>query len=151
NESYINRVAANQPVTAVLNAYPDWAIPAHVITTVPKGDRQKATVLVRIGFAQLDPRILPDMGIKVTFLKDAGEVTAMNSRTVMLAPKAAIRTENNQNYAFVVANGVVDRRAVKLGGADGDRVEVLAGLTAGERVVLSPPTTLTPGAMVATK
>ena len=71
NESYINRVKPGQDVTAVLDAYPDWQIPAHVITTVPTADRQKATVLVRIGFEQLDPRILPDMGVKVTFLRDA--------------------------------------------------------------------------------
>src|SRR3954470_17884150 len=73
NENYINRVADGQPVTAVLNAYPDWQVPAHVITTVPKADRQKATVLVRIAFNELDPRILPDMGVKVTFLKAAAE------------------------------------------------------------------------------
>ena len=63
-------------MTAVLDAYPDWQIPARVITTVPTADRQKATVLVRIGFAELDPRILPDMGVKVTFLRDADEDVA---------------------------------------------------------------------------
>ena len=70
NESYINRVAARQPVTAVLDAYPDFEIPAKVIAVVPTADRQKATVLVRIGFNELDPRILPDMGVKVTFLRE---------------------------------------------------------------------------------
>ncbi len=73
NESYINRVVSGQDVTAVLNAYPDWQIPARVITMVPTADRQKATVLVRIGFKQLDPRILPDMGVKVTFLAAAAK------------------------------------------------------------------------------
>jgi RND family efflux transporter MFP subunit len=68
NEAYINRVARGQPVTAVLDAYPDWRIPARVITTVPAADRQKATVQVRIAFDELDPRILPDMGVKVSFL-----------------------------------------------------------------------------------
>ena len=71
NESYINRVKPDQDVTAALDAYPDWQIPARVITMVPTADRQKATVLVRIGFKQLDPRILPDMGVKVTFLRNA--------------------------------------------------------------------------------
>ena len=71
NESYINRVAADQPVTAILDAYPDFEIPAKVIAVVPTADRQKATVLVRIGFNALDPRILPDMGVKVTFLREA--------------------------------------------------------------------------------
>ena len=69
NESYINRVTPDQDVTAILNAYPDWQIPARVITLVPAADRQKATVLVRIAFKQLDSRILPDMGVKVTFLR----------------------------------------------------------------------------------
>ena len=52
---------------------PEWQIPARVITTIPSADRQKATVLVRIGFMELDPRILPDMGVKVTFLRDSEE------------------------------------------------------------------------------
>ncbi len=151
NESYINRVEDGQPVAAVLNAYPDWQIPARVITTVPTADRQKATVLVRIGFAQLDPRILPDMGVKVTFLKDADANAPATARPVVLVPKTAIRTDNNQSYAFTIANGVVDRRAVKVGGVDGDRLEVLAGLNSGERVIVSPPATLMPGTMVVTK
>ena len=151
NENYINRVESGQPITAVLNAYPDWQIPGHVITTVPKADRQKATVLVRIGFAQLDPRILPDMGVKVTFMKQASSEDASGARPVMLVPKTAIRTENGQSYAFVVVGGVVDRRGVRTGGADADRLEVTAGLAAGERVVLSPPATLASGMTVVTK
>jgi RND family efflux transporter MFP subunit len=149
NESYINRVTPDQGVTAVLDAYPDWQIPARVITMVPTADRQKATVLVRIGFRQLDPRILPDMGVKVTFLRDAGTADRPVARPVALVPKTAIRAEGNQSYAFVVVDGLVDRRAVKTGGADGERVEVLAGLSPGERVIVSPPPTLTSGARVA--
>ena len=148
NESYINRVTPDQGVTAVLDAYPDWQIPARVITMVPTADRQKATVLVRIGFGQLDPRILPDMGVKVTFLRGAEAADLPAARPVALVPKTAIRAEGTQSYAFVVAGGVVDRRAVTTGGADGDRVEVLAGLRAGERVIVSPPPTLASGARV---
>ena len=148
NESYINRVRADQDVTAVLDAYPDWQIPARVITTVPTADRQKATVLVRIAFVTLDPRILPDMGVKVTFLRDPGESEAQVARPVALVPKSAITTTGGQSYAFVVFDGVVDRRAVKTGGIDGDRLEVLAGLNAGERVIISPPPSLTSGARV---
>ena len=70
SESYINRVKPNQPVEAILDAYPDWRIPAHVITSVPTADRQKATVRVRIGFEDLEPRILPDMGVKVSFYNE---------------------------------------------------------------------------------
>lgn len=152
NETYINRVTDGQPVTAVLNAYPDWQVPAHVITTVPKADRQKATVLVRIGFEQLDPRILPDMGVKVTFMKQASAADAApDARPIMLVPKTAIRTEGDLSYAYLVNAGVVDRRAVKLGGTDGDRLEVMAGLTSGERVILSPAAGLVSGALVTTK
>ena len=152
NESYINRVRPAQQVSAVLDAYPDWQIPAHVITMVPTADRQKATVLVRIGFEKLDPRILPDMGVKVTFLREPDEVaTPAAARPTALVPKVAIRAENENNFAFVVVGEAVERRAVKVGGADGDRVEVLAGLQAGDRVVVFPPPDLMDGTKVHVK
>ncbi len=150
NESYINRVKPEQAVTAVLDAYPEWQIPARVITTIPSADRQKATVLVRIGFMQLDPRILPDMGVKVTFLRDSEDAVPA-ARPVTLVPKAAIKTDGRQSYVFVVVNDRVDRRAITTGGADGDRVEVIAGLNAGDRVVVSPPPELSAGALVVTR
>jgi RND family efflux transporter MFP subunit len=139
NESYISRVRPRQNVVAVLDAYPDWQIPARVITTVPTADRQKATVLVRIGFTNLDPRILPDMAIKVTFLRDANESSAPATHSTPLAPTAAIKTDGTTSFAFVVRGDVVERRAVELGATDGDRVEVLAGLQPGDRVVVTPP------------
>jgi RND family efflux transporter MFP subunit len=149
NESYINRVRDDQGVTAVLDAYPDWSIPAHVITTVPTADRQKATVLVRIAFEELDPRILPDMGVKVTFHRDADDSPLPVARPVALVPQGALRTIGDQTYAFVLgANDSVERRAVATGGIDGDRIEVLSGLTVGERVVMSPPETLATGSVV---
>jgi RND family efflux transporter MFP subunit len=151
NESYINRVTPGQPVTAVLDAYPDWQIPAHVITTVPTADRQKATVLVRIGFEELgDPRILPDMGVKVTFLRDPGEPRA-DAAAVPLVPNAAVRRVNDASYVFVVREDTVERRAIRTGGTDGERLEVVAGLAAGERVVLSPPADLAEGARITIK
>ncbi len=148
NESYISRVKPGQDVDAVLDAYPDWHIPAHVITLVPTADRQKATVLVRLGFKQLDPRILPDMAIKVTFLREAGDTTAAAAQPTALVPRPAIKTLGADNFAFVVRGDLVERRAVRLGGTDGDRVEVLAGLQSGDRVVLSPQPTLADGAKV---
>jgi RND family efflux transporter MFP subunit len=68
NEAYIQRVKAGQPVSATLDAYPDWRIPAEVIAIVPTADRQKATVRVRIDFLERDERVLRDMGVKVAFL-----------------------------------------------------------------------------------
>lgn len=150
NESYINRVKPEQGVTAVLDAYPDWQIPARVITTIPSADRQKATVLVRIAFMELDPRILPDMGVKVTFLR-GNEDTAPAARPVTLVPKAAIKTDGKQSYVFVIVSDRVDRRAITTGGTDGERIEVVAGLDAGEKVVVSPPEELSAGALVITR
>jgi RND family efflux transporter MFP subunit len=151
NESYINRVRAGQEVTAVLDAYPDWRIPASVITTIPAADRQKATVLVRIRFKKTDPRVLPDMGVKVTFLREPGDAETPVSQPVALAPKNAIRADNGQSYAFVVQGDVVERRAVRTGGTDGDRLEILAGLRAGDRVVVAPPPALAAGMKVVVK
>jgi RND family efflux transporter MFP subunit len=153
NESYINRVTTGQPVSAVLDAYPEWQIPANVITLVPTADRQKATVLVRIGFQKLDPRILPDMGVKVTFLREADkqETPAAAAQSVTLVPQAAVRTDNGASYVFVVTQNSVERRAVRTGGTDGDRREVLAGLKGGERVVISPPPELSEGTLISIK
>jgi RND family efflux transporter MFP subunit len=152
NESYINRVSAGQPVSAVLDAYPDWQIPANVITLVPTADRQKATVLVRIGFQKLDPRILPDMGVKVTFLREADKQDSPAvAQSVTLVPKSAVQTDNGASYVFVVTQTSVERRAVRTGGTDGDRLEVLAGLKGGERVVVSPPPELSEGTLIAIK
>ena len=151
NESYIGRVKPGQSVTAMLDAYPDWQIPAEVVTPVPTADRQKATVLVRIRLKQLDPRILPDMGIKVTFLADPGAAPVATLRPTTLVPKAAIVTDGGQTYAFVIAGETVERRAVKTGGTDGDKLEVQAGLTSGDRVVVSPPPTLAAGKKIVVK
>jgi RND family efflux transporter MFP subunit len=71
NEAFIGRVTPGGPVNAVLDAYPDWTIPASVIAIVPTANREKATVKVRIRFEKKDPRILPDMAVKVNFLREA--------------------------------------------------------------------------------
>ena len=150
SESYINRVKPGQPVEALLDAYPDWRIPSKVITSVPSADRQKATVKVRIGFDQLDPRMLPDMGVKVSFLSEAAPVAspAEQARARVLVPKASIRTVDGTSVVFVVRGDRVERRAVKPGGNDGDLVEVISGLTAGDRVVTEGVAALTDGARV---
>jgi HlyD family secretion protein len=151
NEAYIQRVQPGQKVQATLDAYRDWQIPAHVITTIPAADRQKATVTVRIGFDQLDPRILPDMGIKVAFLADAGQMaTAGAGARVVRVPRAAIRGGIGDEFVFVVkGEGKLERRAVKIGAGGDDPVDVVAGLSAGERVVVEGPSELTADTIVA--
>lgn len=149
NEAYIQRVVPGQKVQATLDAYRDWAIPATVITTIPAADRQKATVTVRIAFDKLDPRILPDMGIKVAFLAVADSAEAPSVRVVRLG-RAALRGPQGDEFVFVVGQGdKIERRAVKVGAVSGDPVEVVAGLNAGERVVLEGPAELAVGAIVA--
>ena len=116
NESYINRVSAGQKVECVLDAYPDLKIPAHVISIVPTADRQKATVRVRIGLDQLDPRILPDMGIKVSFFEDGSQPAAKGA---LLVPENAVVREGEASFVWVVRDGKVEKRAVKVGLREG--------------------------------
>ena len=148
NESYINRVSPAQRVVATLDAYPDWEIPASVITTIPAADRQRATVLVRIAFDELgDPRILPDMGVNVAFL-EAGpppEAVAVDAEPRLWIPSAALRGDGDTQVVFVARGETVERRAVTIGLEDGGDIEVLAGLTVGERVVIEGPAALADG------
>jgi len=149
NESYINRVAAGQPVEATLNAYPDWKIPGEVIAIIPTADRTKATVKVRIAIKSKDSRIVPDMGVRVGFLesKPAGGAVAP-AVTGVLVPPEAVRAEGNGSVVFVYADGKVERRAVTLARAAGASRHVLTGVREGERVVLSPPESLKGGESV---
>lgn len=139
NEAYINRVYPDQPVTVTLNAYPDFPIPAGVIATIPAADRNKATVRVRIGFRERDPRILPDMGVRVAFLED-GDATPEAPVEAILVPKTAVANAEGQRYVWVVSEsgddrGMVARRDVAVGRSEGSRIQVTAGLSNGERIV----------------
>jgi RND family efflux transporter MFP subunit len=146
NESYINRVAPGQPVEAVLNAYPDWRIPGEVIAIIPTADRSKATVKVRIAITQKDPRIVPDMGVRVGFLdsKPARSEPAAG----VLVPAQAIRTEDGRPVVFVYTGGKVERRSVTLGPDTAGQRRVLSGVRDGEHVVLAPPPSLKDGQAV---
>jgi HlyD family secretion protein len=145
NETYINRVVNGMKVEAVLDAYQDWRIPAHVITTIPSADRQKATVKVRIGFDALDPRILPDMGVKVSFLRDEPAGGQASTAPRVIVPKGAIRSVDGRTIVFVVKDDRAERRAISIGLETGDLVEVISGVSAGERVVVEAPQTLKDG------
>ncbi|CAN5623875.1 efflux RND transporter periplasmic adaptor subunit [soil metagenome] len=147
-ESFIGRVTPKMPVEATLNAYPDWQIPAEVIAIIPAADRGKATVRVRIALLQKDPRIVPEMGVRVSFLeapKAAGEDKPQGVRV----PATAIVERGGETLAFAVGeDDTVERRLLKVGPALGDGRQVLAGLSPGETVVLDPPEALEDGAKV---
>ena len=156
NEAYLQRVLPEQKVRATLDAYPDDPYAAHVITIIPSADREKATVQVRIGFDALDGRILPDMGVKVAFLSDSsadgdgreGGTGGAPRRTIQV-PRAAIRgSAGSENVLVVTAGGRLERRAVRLGADASDPATVIAGLAAGERIVIEGPADLAAGAQV---
>jgi len=144
NESYIARVAPGQPAEAILDAYPGWRIPATVRTIIPTADRQKATVKVRLTFDELDPRILPDMGVKVAFRETAAEIDDA-PRALCIVPRTAVIKEGDLRVVFAVNGEKIERRAVSVGREiDGD-IEIIAGLSAGAVVVIEAPEDLEDG------
>ncbi len=154
SEAYINRVQAGQPVEAVLNAYPEWRIPAEVIAIVPTADRSKATVKVRIALGTKDSRIVPEMGVRVAFLEEqpgAAGIVAAAPVSGTLVPQAAIRQDAGEDVIYVVSDGRAQRRTVTLGGQRGDERLVQSGVSAGESVIVEAPATLKDGDAVDTR
>ncbi len=142
NESYINRVESEQPAEATLDSYPQWRIPCKVIAIIPAADRQKATVRVRVGFDKLDPRILPDMSVKVAFQSPGTSTAIQRSVTI---PKAALRKRDGLDIVWLLRDGRIERRAVTIDARSGDEVSIAAGLAGGDRVVVEGPDDLMDG------
>ena len=153
NEAYIARVEPGQRVTSTLDAYPDWQIPSHVRTVIPTADRQKATVKVRISFDKLDPKILPDMGVKVAFMgedeaKKKGAAKSTGPKPTAIVPKSAVRTDNGKSYVFLMRDTKLERRGVTLGNDRGSDVEIMAGVNSGDSLVARGPENLQDGEVV---
>ena len=151
NEAYIARVHSGQQVTAVLDAYPEWKIPGRVRTVIPSADRQKATVKVRISFVKLDPRILPDMGIKVTFLSEEPLEKNAVPASAVLVPRNAVHDDGARKVVFLLKADTAERRAITVGSSLGQDTEVVAGLGVGDTVIVSGPTNLHEGQAVQVK
>lgn len=151
NESYINRVESGAPVTATLDSYPDWQIPCKVIAIIPTADRQKATVKVRVGFVKLDPRILPDMGVKVAFQSSETEKKSGAVATGVIVPKNAVQHDQGKDVVWVLHEGQVERRAVTVSQTVGDESTITAGLSSSEKVALNAPPELKDGSHVKEK
>jgi RND family efflux transporter MFP subunit len=149
NEAYINRVKPRQPVQAVLDAYPDWKIPAAVIAIIPTADRSKATVKVRIALEQKDPRIVPDMGVRVAFLDDHPGGKPTRSLRGVLVPASAVVQRDGASVVFVVEGNRARLRPITTGAGGGDFRLVEDGLDSGERVVIDPPAGLGDGMRIA--
>jgi RND family efflux transporter MFP subunit len=153
NEAFINRVAAGQPAQAVLDAYADWVIPSHVINIVPTADRQKATVKVRIAFDALDPRILANMGVKVTFLevRATAEGSTPRERPAVRVPAGAVSRDGAADVVWRVRGDRVERVAVSVGSERSGAIEVLSGINAGDVVVARQVAGLADGVAVAVR
>ena len=150
NEAYIAQVKAGMPCEAVLDAYPDWRIPAHVLAVIPSADRGKATVKVRVALDQKDERVVPEMGVRVSFLAASPKPQAAPAPGVLLPPEALVQRDGG-NAVFVVSEGRAQQRGVKLGADVGKFRLATEGLKAGESVVLSPPAELKQGSNVVNK
>ena len=148
NENFINKVRADQKVSAKLNAYPDWQIPGHVIAVIPTADRSKGTVTVRIALDQKDSRVLPEMGVRVSFLAEPTEGADSKPAVGVTVPANAVQATGETGVVFVLRGDIVERRAVRLGASSGDNATVLSGLTAGDRVAIGDFTQLKDGAKV---
>jgi multidrug efflux pump subunit AcrA (membrane-fusion protein) len=146
NESFINRVEPGQQVEATLDAYQDWKIPCKVIAIIPTADRQKSTVKVRVAFDKLDPRILPEMAVKVAF-REAGDSTNAASR-IITVPKAALRVKEGNDVVMLVEDGHAEHRAVSVNSVNGDEALIGAGLSGSEQVIIDSPEGLVDGVKV---
>ncbi len=147
NEAYLQRVQPGGAVTARLDAYPQWRIPAEVIAIVPAANREKATVRVRVGILERDPRILPDMGAKVSFIQ-AGEALPEPGADVIRVAASALMESDSDRWVYVADEEQAWRRDVETGESDGSRVVILSGLSQGERVILNPTDELYDGAEI---
>lgn len=149
SETYIGQVKPDMPAQAILSAYPDWKIPAHVIAIVPSADRGKATVKVRVALDQKDARIVPDMGVRVSFLAAQASAQKEAPKGTLVPPQAIVQ-RNGRSVLFVVENGKAVLRGVAPAAQDfGSLKLVPEGIKAGEQVITSPPPSLHDGASVA--
>ena len=148
NEAYIGRVTPKMPAEAVLDAYPDWKIPAHVIAIVPAADRGKATVKVRVAMEHKDGRIVPDMGVRVSFLEAKATASTQAPKGVLVPAKAIVQRDGADSV-FIVAHGKVRRQTVQPSAQDyGDMRLIPTAVNAGDDVVVSPPDALRDGSDV---
>ena len=136
NEAFINRVESGQTVVANLNAYPKWDIPSEVIAIIPTADRNKATVRVRIRFLEKDERVLPDMGIRVSFLQKMAETTTEKKEGVVV-PNAAVLSQDDNSYVMLVRNGRVEVKLVEVAEETPNYSRIIKGVRAGDQVIAS--------------
>ncbi len=133
NESYLAKVSIGQKVDATLDAYPDWHLPASVRTIIPTADRQKATIKVRIAFETMDPKILPDMGVKVSFLSKPEK----GKGNIIVVRRSGVQDEDGKQAVYIFKNGRAVRQPVKTGEVFENDVEITEGVAADDKIIVT--------------
>lgn len=146
SETSISKISVGQPVQIQLDAFPDLRIPGKVSRTVPTVDRSKATLLVKIEFIERDPRVLPDMSAKVSFL--TRPLTEAEKTPVTAVQSSAVTKRDGKDVVFVIENDIAKQTAIVVAGKIGDLIQV-SGVKPGEKVVILPGEKLKDGAAVA--
>ena len=136
NESYINRVQPGQPAITNLNAYPEWDINSEVIAIIPTADRNKATVKVRIGLLEKDQRVLPDMGAKVSFLKEQPNTKSVVLKGVIV-PSTSVIKEGASSFVFLIKNGIIVKTKVQVESTSANYARIINGIKNGDSVVVN--------------
>jgi RND family efflux transporter MFP subunit len=146
SESNLGKVRLDQPCEIQLDALPDVRFRGRLLRLVPTVDRAKATVMAKIRFEQLDPRILPEMSAKVAFLSQEMPEGERSARTVV-QPAVVVQRGGN-SVVFVIKDDKVALVAVETGARIGELLEIRSGVKPGDKVVLRPPDKLHDGARV---
>ncbi|KAB2880655.1 efflux RND transporter periplasmic adaptor subunit [bacterium] len=145
SESNIERVKIQQPCEITLDAFPEKRYRGEVWKIVPTADRAKATILTKIKFLEIDNKVLPEMSAKVTFLSEAVSDSQMNAKPKLTIPLSAIAERNGTQVVFIIKNDALTEKAILLGEKMGDRIEVVSGLSSGDKIVNSPAADLQSG------
>ena len=148
-ESNVGQVRAGQPCEIQLDALPERRLRGEVHVVVPTGDRTKATVMVKVKFMDQDPRILPEMSAKVSFLSKPLADVEQKPRTAVAS--TALVTRKAGKAVFLVREGRALETPVRTGERMGEMVEVVEGVKAGDQVVVNPPAKLKDGSKIKAK
>src|SRR5690349_13780649 len=148
SEASLAKVHVGQPAEIVLDALPDVRFRGHISRMVPTVDRAKATVMTKVSFDKIDPRVLPEMSAKVSFLSQ--EVTSEQQKPLTAVAKDAIVERNGHSVVFAVRKDHAVAVPVTAGATIGDTVAITGDVKAGEKVVDKPPPSLASGALVQT-
>jgi RND family efflux transporter MFP subunit len=146
SETSITTIRVGQPCDIQLDALPDTRFRGEVYAIVPTVDRSKATVLVKVRFLDKDRRMLPDMSAKVSFLPRKLAPEEIKPR--LAAARSALIDRNGRTVAYLLEGNRVRETPVRVGATFGDMVEILSGLKAGDRVVVTPPKGLKDGSRI---